>query len=66
MDRVFGSVVKLAADSPSELRASDLYRVIEEAKGRGYKAVVFILWLKGSGIPSRTVERLATIEAKGV
>ena len=49
----FMNILKSAADSPEQLRAGDVYRVLDEAKDHGIEDV-FAGWLLKQNLMERT------------
>jgi len=56
-DGMFNSILALSADEPSELRPSDVYRVVSESKDLGVE-VPFITWLLSKDIQPRVRKML--------
>ena len=53
MKEQFRSILALSADSPEELRPSDVFRVVDEADDLGVKAE-FVNWLLSENLKPRT------------
>lgn len=55
----FQGIVKLAADSPNKLRASDVDRVMSEANKRPEELEAFRTWVLSKGISDDTIQEVA-------
>ena len=62
MPRDYTYIIKVAADSPEQLRAGDLDRVFDEAENRGVNLHKFNDWLLKQNLPARTRRRLENSE----